>query len=545
MATSTDPVPTPTAAARPSRLTAGPWLWMLAILAVSALPLLAAWWDQPTGTLFTGFLSDRDQDAWSYIAKMHQGYDGAWLYRNRYSDEPHTGAAGVFLYYLTLGHVARWTGLSLIGVYHLARLIGTALFVDGLWRFVCRLWPTSRRRHLTMALVLFAGGLGWLSEVNAVWGVPSVWPGWLFPADLVWTGLTTIGTLLLYSHYPWALWLILTTYRGAYDAETAGRWPWLAAASAFALAVHHPYDIVPVGVTLALWLGWRTWRYGWRSFARLSLIGLAAAVPVGYYAWLFTCHPMFSRWAGQNVCRSPHPAVYLLAFGGLLALALPGLRRRQDDRTAPLWGLLGVWVVANAFLLYAPVSWQRLMMMGLPMACALWASRGLDALVDRWPKQRRAIGLACVALLIPGPLQLLAVGLTSHSYLPADEAACYAWLATQPKEDGAVLCSVVTGNHAVALSGQAAVLGHWSETPAYSRLLAEVEHGFRHGFDPAWLTAHHVRWVIVGPRERRLSDRPWRDQPPAARFGTYAVWRVEATGPNATTAPGGAVVDKR
>jgi hypothetical protein len=522
MATRTDPATLPAAPPRIPLPTTVPWLWMLGAVLVSALPLIAAWWHQPAGTLFTGFLSDRDQDAWSYIAKMHQGYDGAWLYRNLYSDEPHTGAVGVFLYYLGLGHVARWTGLSLIAVYHGARLVGTALFVDGLWRLVGRLWPDGRQRHLAMAVVLGAGGLGWLSEINTVWGYPQLWPGWLFPADLVWTGLTTIGTLLLYSHYPLALWLILTVYRGAYDAELAGRWPWAAAAAAMALAIHHPYDIVPVAVTLALWLGRRTLQHGWRSFARLSLIGAASAVPVGYYFWLFTWHPMFSRWAGQNVCRSPHPAVYLLAFGGLLLLALPGLKR--SDSQAPLWGLLGIWVVANAFLLYAPVSWQRLMMIGLPIVLALWATRGLLTLLARWPRQRRALLLASLALLVPGPLKLLTVGMTSHSYLPADEAACYAWLAAQAHDGGAILGGVITGNRAVALSGHPAVLGHWSETPGYSRLLGEVEAGFRRGFDPMWLTRHHVRWLVVGPREQVWSPSSPIDRSPVARFGAYTVW---------------------
>jgi hypothetical protein len=503
---------------------------MLLMMLVTALPLLAAWWHQPAGTMFTGFLSDRDQDAWSYIAKMHQGYDGAWLYRNLYSDEPHSGAAGVFFYYLCLGHVARWTGLSLIVVYHGARLLGTALFVDGLWRFVSRLWPDEASRHLAMAVVLFAGGLGWLSEVNAVWGFPQLWPGWLFPADLVWTGLTTLGTLLLYSHYPLALWLILTTYRWAYDAELAGRWPWAAAATALALAVHHPYDIVPVGSVLALWLGWRAIHHGWRTFARLSLIGLASAVPVGYYFWVFTCHPMFSRWAGQNVCRSPHPAVYLLAFGGVLLLTLPGLRRQASSGdAAPLWGLLGIWAVTNAFLLYIPVSWQRLMMMGLPIVLALWAVRGLLTLTARWPQQRRVLLLAAMGLLIPGPLKVLSVGLSSYSFLPANEADCYAWLAAQPHAGGAILCSVITGNRAVALSGQPAVLGHWSETPGYSRMLAEVEGGYRHGFDPDWLRRHHVRWVIQGPREKVWAPHDLFDRAPDARFGDVAVWDLAGT----------------
>src|SRR5262249_40400479 len=102
--------------------------WIIVILGVIAVPLLLAWWHTPPGMSFTGFLSDRDQDAWSYIAKMRQGYDGAWRYENLYTETPHPGVHGVFLYYRVLGHLAKATGLSLIATYHLARLACTALF---------------------------------------------------------------------------------------------------------------------------------------------------------------------------------------------------------------------------------------------------------------------------------------------------------------------------------------------------------------------------------------------------------------------------------
>ncbi|MBC7543756.1 MAG: hypothetical protein H7338_13600 [Candidatus Sericytochromatia bacterium] len=506
------------------------WLWIALTLAVMSLPLLLAWLNQPAGALFTGFLSDRDQDAWSYIAKMHQGYDGSWFYHNLYSDEPHSGVAGVFFYYLTLGHLARWTGMSLIATYHLARLICTALFLVGLDRFLALLWPERRDRRWALVLILFCGGFGWLSEVNAYWGDPRWWPGWLFPADLVWTGLTTFGSLLLYSHYPLALWLILSCYRLAYEAETAQRWPWLATLAAATLAVHHPYDIVPVSLVLGIWHLWRALRHGWRSVARVALIGVGVAIPVAYYYWIFTYHPTFSRWAGQNVCLSPHPAVYLLAFGGAMLLALPGLRRLERDS---LWPLLAIWVVANAFLLYAPVSWQRLMMMGLPMVLMMWGARGLMSLAAKSPRHRRAMLVAGVALLIPGPLSILLIGTTSRSYVPAAEAAAYRWLARQPQDGRAILGHVITGNRAVALTGHPAVLGHWSETPDYHRMLTETQRWYETGSpdsrlgDP-WLTRHHVGWIVYGPRERAWQPTPPLAAPPAYAVDGYTIWARQA-----------------
>src|SRR4051812_21848047 len=85
---------TPAATAKPARrFDRELWLWIAVTLAVLSLPLLTAWLAKPDTAMFTGFLSDRDQDAWSYIAKMRQGYDGSWLYRNLYSDVPHHGVA--------------------------------------------------------------------------------------------------------------------------------------------------------------------------------------------------------------------------------------------------------------------------------------------------------------------------------------------------------------------------------------------------------------------------------------------------------------------
>ena len=104
----------------------GEWRWVvsvvLALVLVSGLPYLFAWAVTPPRAHFTGLVFN-PLDGNSYIAKMRQGLEGSWLFHLPYTPEPHRGVP-VYLFYLALGHVARWTGLPLLAVYHTARVAG-------------------------------------------------------------------------------------------------------------------------------------------------------------------------------------------------------------------------------------------------------------------------------------------------------------------------------------------------------------------------------------------------------------------------------------
>ncbi|MBE9471544.1 MAG: hypothetical protein IMY75_05515, partial [Chloroflexi bacterium] len=47
--------------------------------------------------------------------------------------------AYIFLFHLPLGHVARWTGLPLVVVYHVARAAGGAVMLLSLYGLASRL----------------------------------------------------------------------------------------------------------------------------------------------------------------------------------------------------------------------------------------------------------------------------------------------------------------------------------------------------------------------------------------------------------------------
>ena len=133
----------------------------LVLVVVSALPYLITWAVMPEGAHFTGLVFN-PQDGNSYIAKMRQGFEGDWLFHLAFTPEQSHGAY-LFLFHLLLGHLARWTGLPLIMVYHAARMVGGAAMLLGLYRLTTWLSAEVGERRVMFALAALGSGLGWLA----------------------------------------------------------------------------------------------------------------------------------------------------------------------------------------------------------------------------------------------------------------------------------------------------------------------------------------------------------------------------------------------
>src|SRR2546428_5098536 len=111
-----------------------PLLTGLALAVVTAIPYLYAYAVQPSGHVFVGFFYLWD-DATTYLAKMREGWEGAWAWENRYTTEP-SPPAYLFLFWIVLGHLAAVTHLPLILVVHLARVLGALALMAGAGPFL-------------------------------------------------------------------------------------------------------------------------------------------------------------------------------------------------------------------------------------------------------------------------------------------------------------------------------------------------------------------------------------------------------------------------
>src|SRR5438552_8134200 len=108
-----------------------PLLTGLALAIVTAVPYVYAYAVQPHGQVFMGFFYLGD-DANTYLAKMRQGWEGAWAWQNRYTTES-SPTAYLFMFWILLGHLAAILHLPLIATFHLARIAAAFALMAGSW----------------------------------------------------------------------------------------------------------------------------------------------------------------------------------------------------------------------------------------------------------------------------------------------------------------------------------------------------------------------------------------------------------------------------
>jgi len=493
------------------------WQWAMLVTLVlviaSNLPYLIAWAVRPEGAHFTGLLVN-PLDGHSYIAKMRQGLDGSWRFRLAFTPERQTGAY-LFLLHIALGHVARWTGLPLVGVYHGARAlagIGTSLVA---YRFVTRLGGEPGQRRVAFLLLMFSSGLGWLAAAS----------GYL-PADLWVPEAFFFYSILATPHFPLAIALILVILMAlALPGQEPGRREAVIAAGAsIGLSIVQPFGVIPVYATLAVWLGLR-WlrdrRLAWRTVGWTAAAGLTSLIYPLYGVLAIRADPVLAGWNVQNQTPSPPAWDWLLSFGLVAALAVPGvvaaLRQRSDGSL-----LMVAWVIAAGVGMYAPLALQRRLALGLQVPLAVLAAVGWCQAI--WPRLRARlrrpatvalVGFSALTnLFLMAMLGLAAVGGEPRFYLSDGEWQALAWLQENADQDQVVLCAPQSGMFVPAWAGQKVVYGHPFETVDAERRLAQVEAYWTGEMGTAeresFLRENRVGYVLVGPRELEIGD--WRPE---------------------------------
>src|SRR5690606_11979001 len=130
-------------------------------------------------TAFSGFVFGVD-DGHSYIGKMRLGAQGRWDFSLFYTAEPHEGAGLLFLPYIVPGQIVglfmdetdpALTG-TLIGVFHLMRIVFGALLIFVTYRFISVFIAEGWLRLLALILATLGGGFGWLLVVTGAGSPP-------------------------------------------------------------------------------------------------------------------------------------------------------------------------------------------------------------------------------------------------------------------------------------------------------------------------------------------------------------------------------------
>ncbi|MDY7041787.1 MAG: hypothetical protein SVX38_13100 [Chloroflexota bacterium] len=534
-------------------------VWSLVAMVLTSLPYALGWTLSSPEVEFSGFVYNA-VDCHSYVAKMFLGQQGAWLFRNVYTPEPHARAL-VYSHYILLGKLAGLTGLPLVFTYHLARLLTVPLLFLAIYVFAAYFTPWVAVRRLTLLLSIFAGGFGWLLMLLG----QHQWLGSL-PVDLILPEGFTFLVIYALPHLALARTLMLIALLCALHALAGKRvrWAVLSGLAGLGMALIVPFYVLVFGAVLGSYLMALSIRRRKLPWAEVGLVLPAVLIPaplVAYNTWLFSTQPVYRDWAAQNTVRSPHPLHYVAGYALVGVLAIGGVIwavRRHDER----WLFPVAWVIAVPLLLYVPFNLQRRLIEGVQVPLALLASLGLARyvlpafsrsrlvrLLTRIPRytpsgMRRLAVTAVVLATVPTNVFLL-VGNSLELFARREspffheraEIEANDWLRAHTAPEDTVFCTLQTGNYVPVRAGNRVFLGHTPETADAEEKKHIVARFFSADPDVEWrmaiLREYGIVYVLVGPRERTMGEAQFNAVPYLHQVydnGSYAIYRVEMDG---------------
>jgi hypothetical protein len=474
------------------------WGWALAVVALSCAPYVYAALAAPPGHTFGGFLINT-QDGNSYLAKMRQGYDGAWLFRLPFTPEDQRGIF-VFTLYLGLGHVARLTGLPLLLVFHLARAAAGLFLLLIVYRLAAELSPDIAARRWAFAIVAFGGGLGLVSIIIGRSNAAAFVPVDLLVPESVgfYSILSNPHFSLAFALQAWAIVWLLRPPRSPLWAQCFG-----ICSIGVGIISLAPY-LAPVVAASAV-AAFTTQRPYERSrAARLFALGASMAALLAYDVWAMRSDPAVIAWAAQNITASPPPADALLGLGLWFPLAVVGLWRVGALGKRPALAV-AVWLGVGGALVYIPYALQRRVLGGLFIPMAALAGAGVAWLLSQMAKGwERALSLAVLLLfgftsnaLVLAALLRAPASADPALYLSNDEVAALRWIDAHTTAADVVLADARLGNAVPGWAGARVVYGHPMETIDAARRRAEVDAYFDDGGDLP--DRYRVAYILGGP----------------------------------------------
>lgn len=489
------------------------WLTALALVALAVLPYLVPWLMTPDGYRYSG-VSYNTLDSATYLAKMRLGWLGEWRSRLLFTPEVQQ-VAYLNLYYIFLGHVARLFGLSLIGVYHAARIGGALLLMAALWYVSQQISQDKMLTWWGFWFALVGGGLGWALP----WVKQNTVDLWVPEAY-------GFYAMLVNAHFCMAQFLMVLIFILTERWAFASRHPRYTYPAfillTVTLSIVQPFGLVTVALTWAGLLGWdviRQRRISWRPALFLGSAVVTGVLYPLYAVWATAQDPILAGWNAQNVTLSPPWWNWVIGYLLLLPFAAIGIVqvRKCDSSTGRV---LVAWLVATLVGIALPISLQRRLSLGLSLPVGLLAGLGWQAVLARFTRGRFLAKAVLFTLTLTTPLVLIVAGVAGVTMLPIKDliyvsegelAAARSWLDTHARRDqrDVFLASATRGELLPWMLGQQVVVGHPMETLDYERRSGEARAFFdgtwTQGEQHAYLCREGVDYVWVGPVEREIA----------------------------------------
>lgn len=470
------------------------WRWVIILggllVTITLLPYAWAFTSaaSASGEQFMGILYNPFDGA-TYLAKIGQGLRGAWQFTLAHTPEAQDGTF-LMMFYLLLGHLASVLGFSELVMFHVARLVTGFMMIIAIYHLGSTIWQRTRPRRLFFGMIALGSGLGWLWLIVA--------PGSFdLPTDLKVPESIPLYATFVNPHFPLTIALIallasmfVMVFRPGFDKQpTLTNGGLSIALITVAMCIVQPQGWVPIASALVAYIAVLTIRT--RRIPRLelnwTLLVILPALPILlYYLVVTNANEALRIWNIQNETPSPTVDRYILGFGLLLFVALPGIWRalRRFERDGDRFML--IWLVVNVIWLYVPFNLQRRLAIGLIIPIVYFGVRSLEDfwfnLINR--KWRDAALLVFFVFLMPSNVLVLGLplvgviepkrGLEEALLIESGYGEAMRWLNRNARPGDVVLAPPQPSLWIPAYTSLRVVYGHPIETLDAERKLAEV-----------------------------------------------------------------------
>jgi hypothetical protein len=458
------------------------------VLLAAAIPYLIAF-QAGEGQQFGGFLIN-PVDGHSYLAKMQEGYRGDWKFTLPYTAETGQGAY-LFLFYLSLGHLAKLLQAPLIAVFHIARLLGGAALIWAIAQLAIAVFKEEWTRKVAFLLILLGSGLGWIAVLSGMFS-SDFWVAEAFPFLSLYTNPHfSLGLALM-------IMAILPVKKGSFPAK---------ALLGLAVAVIQPFGVVIIGlVLLGDTLAWMILeKPAWGEIIRsekvqgLAGFGGGGAPVLIYQYWAILRDPVLAAWHTQNQTPTPSPIDLLVSFSPALIVGLFGLKQAWQNPSARK---LVVWAAVSIFLVFIPWNLQRRFLTGIYVPLAALAVFGLEWLAEHGPMDRKFWTAAIFVLSLPTNIIVVLSGLQAVTtrdpqiYIDPAVGSSLEWIDNNTEEKALIIAEPDLGLLIPSATGRRVIYGHPFETISAESELIFLDHFYYQPHSPDYYRDALVdRWA--------------------------------------------------
>lgn len=419
---------------------------------------------------FVGFLIN-PLDGNSYLAKMQEGWSGSWTFNLLYSPQS-SGGAYIFLFYIFLGHLTRWTSLPLILVFHLFRIFATWFFLFELKLFLEQLFcDDPGKSEKAFIWIVFGTGLGWVAILFGL-QTSDLWVAEAYPF------------LACYAnpHFPLALALILCVLR-VVEQKLNGARLGLSVICGLLLGIILPFGVVIAGLIILITTIWN-----WIAQNKLSpwqLIGFGAGglPPLLYQLYVVNINPELLLWNQQNLTPAPPLWDFIISFSPAIILTVIGVVVFIKNKEMTRYKTILIWFLVGTILTFVPFALQRRFMLGLYIPIVALAVMAISSIVKSEIWRRRITKYSMIASIFTSLLVLIIgmFGVLSHSsmyYLTRNQYDALIWIKNDNSKEVVILADPQISMYIPGMTGQRVVYGHPYESVHAEEQKRKVEDFF-------------------------------------------------------------------